>query len=298
MTTIIFSQRIGQNQGKPIDDDFPPHSRIALAHLLIKLVENNHTQSATLLINELYRSGRFIGTEFGSIGAHISVQHFAEPLLAMDWHRVYTFCERVYLCQLSAHYEYRNDLDEFVEVSSLDDARRFFSSELSLILAEDNLSYQFIDGFFQRRGRAHTQISVQRAGSVLSSPRLALSKHHYNKARRFFIERPMDVENCIKEAICSLEAGIYSLAQIPAYRKFSDSLKPLIGTGERQIHPSIAEGIIKLHAYRGSAMGIAHAAPQGASVSEVDAELVLSLVASYITYFYDLFFVTEDDIPF
>ena len=60
----------------------------------------------------------------------------------------------------------------------------------------------------------------------------------------------------------------------------------------------MAIGIIKLHAYRGSGQGVAHAALAGTKVSELEAELVLSLVASYITYLTDLLLRPEDENPF
>ena len=56
--------------------------------------------------------------------------------------------------------------------------------------------------------------------------------------------------------------------------------------------------MIKLHGYRGSGRGVAHAALEGNRVSEIDAELVLSLTAAYITYLVDLFPDSEDEIPF
>jgi hypothetical protein len=132
----------------------------------------------------------------------------------------------------------------------------------------------------------------------LAAPRLEKVKNHYNKARRFFDARPIpDLENCVKEALCALEACIEIVASKNASKEFEKAIRQLQGNNTNQIPSPIGEGMIKLHSYRGSGQGVAHASLQGNRVALVDAELVLSLVATYITYFVDLFPPTED-IPF
>ena len=86
--------------------------------------------------------------------------------------------------------------------------------------------------------------------------------------------------------------------QKPASKNFTRAVKQLEGNGPEQIPPPIAEGMIRLHAYRGSGQGVAHAALGGSRVSEVEAELVLNLVASYVTYLVDFFPQPEDETPF
>lgn len=299
MADTPFVQRTGIDRGKPIDDDFPMASRIALGHLVLSLIENNYVSGPPAIFSELFRTGRFTGREFEARSHPFSAIHIIDPLIQMEWHRAYAFCERVYGHLLISHQAYDGDIDDFVEVSSLQDAQLYFSDGINLIMSEDNIAFQFIDGSFQRRGRAHTQAGFQRVGSVLSNPLLVRTRHHYVRARRFFDERPQpDVTNCIKEAICALEDCVQALTKKSASNDFSKAMKQLQGLNTRQIHPAIADGIIRLHAYRGSGRGIAHAAPDGSAVSELDAELVLNLVASYITYFVDLFPVVEDDVPF
>ena len=168
------------------------------------------------------------------------------------------------------------------------------------MLAEENIGYHFVDGQLQRRGRPQTQKSVQRLGAVLANSRLARVRAHFNKARKFFDERPEpDAENCVKEAVCALEASAEIFTGKPASRDFDRVIRQLQGNKLGEIPPPIAEGMIKLRAYRGGAQGVAHAALQGSTVSEIEAELVLSLVAAYITYLYDLFLQEEEEgIPF
>jgi hypothetical protein len=91
-------------------------------------------------------------------------------------------------------------------------AQEYYCRRVNRLLAEENLAYVFANGEFQRRGRPHTQKSLQRVGAVLGDSRYQQARAHYNKAVGFFNERPdPDVHNCIKEdiktAACSKKAG-------------------------------------------------------------------------------------------
>ncbi|HEY9756337.1 MAG TPA: hypothetical protein V6C97_14315 [Oculatellaceae cyanobacterium] len=165
-------------------------------------------------------------------------------------------------------------------------------------MEEENLAFHFSDGQFHRRGRLQTQKAFERVGAVLAAHRLEKVKSHYNNARKFFDTRPTpDFENCVKEALCALEACIEILTAKNASKDFEKAIRQLQGNNPNQIPSPIGEGMIKLHSYRGSGQGVAHASLQGNRVAVVDAELVLSLVAAYITYLVDLFPVAED-VPF
>jgi hypothetical protein len=132
----------------------------------------------------------------------------------------------------------------------------------------------------------------------LAQPRFGKVKYHYNKARSFFNQRPdSDTENCIKEGLCALEACLESLTGESTSKNFSKVVKHRMGNGPGQIPSPIAEGMIKLHAYRGSGQGIAHAASKGNRVTASEAELVLNLTAAYITYLADLY-PEKEEIPF
>ncbi|MCP4525226.1 MAG: hypothetical protein GY833_04840 [Aestuariibacter sp.] len=214
----------------------------------------------------------------------------------MDWKQTYTFCERVYDHLLI---EARASFNNTEVITSLSQVKECYTDELNIILAEENIAYQFVEGKFHRRGRAQTQKSAQRVGVILIDPLLSDVRKYYNKALVFFREFPEpDIENCVKEALCALEACLEVLSKKPASRNFAKVVKQLQGNSEEQIPSPIAEGLIKLHAYRGSGQGVAHAALKGNKVSEVEAELVLNLVASYITYLYDLFSPSDEEIPF
>lgn len=305
MKTVPFNQRFGLNEFKPIDDSVPNSARVALSYLIADMDNKNYVKGSynqsykrQLILDELYRCGRF--TEQGSS----LEQQLPFPIRLIDsmqkmrWEQIYIFLERFYERLLSAIVSDENNY-EWVEEVDIADVQKYYTDELNLILAEENIAYHFVEGKFQNRGRAQTQKTIQRVGLVLINPKLIGVRNHYNKARKFFDERPEpDVENCVKEALCSLEACLEIMTERPASKDFTNVVKKLQGNGQEQIPTPIAQGMIKLHAYRGSGLGVAHAALTGTRVTKLDAELVLSLVGSYITYLVDLFQQPEEEIPF
>ena len=248
-------------------------------------------------MDELLRTGRLLAADFAFKANTPFLQQTLELLRKMEWWQVYTLCERIYRYQIREA-GWRDEGNDWIVSKTKDEMRSYFSDQINDILAEENIAYQFLDGEFQRQGRAQTQRALQRVGRVLGQARLSTVRNHYNKARKFFDARPVsDAENCVKEALCALEACLEVLSGRPASKDFAKTVQQLKGNEVRQIPPPIAEGLIKLHGYRGSGQGVAHAALEGNRVTELDAELVLSLVASYISYLVDL--LTEpEEIPF
>jgi len=296
-----FSQRFVKKQSKTISDDFPKTARIALVYLFADLVDRNFIDSDRknpnlAIINELCRTARIDYDELDQRPAYEEqIKYLFER---MKWWQIYIFCERIYDRLLSSVGDF-NDYGNWIETKSLSDVRNYYVDEINVILEEENIAFTFADGEFHRRGRAQTQKNIQRVGTVLNDPNMSGVREHYNKARRFFDQRPKpDVKNCVKEALCALEACIEILTPKSASKDFAKAIRQLEGNDHKCIPSPIAQGMIKLYAYRGSGQGVAHAALKGSRVSDIDAELVLSLVASYITYLYDIFKFPEEDIPF
>jgi hypothetical protein len=293
MTDYSISSRLGRTPGKIIDNDFPSTARTALNYLLADLQEKGYLVNTGVILRELNRIGRITRGDLGEVETKGFLNQVSARTHKLNWYQVFFFCERVYSKLLS---DVGYETDEWY--TSLNDVRSYFTDEVNLIMEEENLAFHFIDGQFHRKGRLQTQRAFERAGAVLIYPRLEKVKNHYNKARKFFDTRPTpDFENCIKEALCALEACIEILTGKNASKEFEKAIRQLQGNNPNQIPSPIGEGIIKLHSYRGSGQGVAHASLQGNRVALVDAELVLSLVASYITYLVDLFPIRED-VPF
>lgn len=298
---LPFSQRFSVIDTPPISDDIPKSARIALAHLFVHLHDDRCIRNDySAFEKKVYRAGRFTGDEFDRT-YHDFFKIIMEPILQMEWFRLYGFIERVYdrLLMAVQEPEIYNDPDsDWVEITSLKDVRGEFSNEIEVWLSEENLAYTFVGGQFQRRGRAVTQKNVERVGSVLGAQKLLDVRRHYNKARGFFDLLPEpDTKNCIKEALCALEACVEVMSGLPASNNFTKTIKQLQGNEVKEIPPAIAESMIKLFAYRGSGQGVAHAALSGSKVTELEAEVVLNLTASYITYIVDLLHA-EEEIPF
>ncbi|MCJ7584455.1 MAG: hypothetical protein MUO30_06765 [Anaerolineales bacterium] len=276
-----------------IDNDFPSTARTALSYLLSDLDDKGYLVKSEEVIRELNRMGRITREDLEGKSEKGFLNQVSTRIFKLSWHQVYSFCERVYSKLLRSIVVEFEDWEE-----GLASVRKYYTDELNLILEEENLAFHFSDGQFHRRGRAQTQKAFERVGAVLVDTRLEKVKDHYNKAKRFYDTRPkQDIENCVKEALCALEACIEILTSKSASRDFEKAIRQLEGNGSDQIPSPIGEAMIKLHGYRGSAQGVAHASIQGNRVSPVDAELVLSLVASYITYLVDLF-PPSQEIPF
>ncbi len=292
MSDSSLRQRLGQHAGQIIDNDFPNDARIALSYLLDDLFEKGFLVKKEEIIRELNRIGRITKGDLEQTSNKSFINQVSVRINQFDWPQVYFFCERLYDKLL------KPVVYDYIEITSLEEEREYFSKEINTILEEENLAFRFIDGKFHRKGRAQTQKVIARTSTVLSDPRLSKVKYHFNKAREFFDKRPMpDNENCIKEALCSLEACIEILTTKSASQDFPKAVRQLQGNKPRQIPAPIVEGMIKLHGYRGSGEGVSHAALEGTRVSTLESELILSLAASYITYLVDLF-TPEDDIPF
>lgn len=291
MTSVPFNQRFGLEQTQPIDKDFPESARTALAHLLDDLDNMGALSSRQSLFRELLRTGRFNAQQFDFDSNTPFVQYVLEILQNMEWLQVYILCERIFSNHLTEVEErIHNSWNVTMEI---DQVKSYFAEELNTLIAEDNLAFTFTNGEFQRLGRVQTQKSFQRMGAVLINPDLDAVRRHYLKAQKFFDERPEpDVQNCVKEAVCALEACLEALTDKKVSGNFTKAVKQI-----DTMPPTIADGMIKLYAYRGDGEGITHAASGGSKVSEVEAELVLNLVASYVTYLVDLLSEPEE-IPF
>jgi hypothetical protein len=283
---------LNRKSGEFIDTDLPSSARIALHYLFSDLYNKNYLVGENEFLIELFRTGR-ITTDKLPDNESTFMQKVSHCLNKLDWLHVYVFCGRVYEKLLRGIGNYFDEL--YVDVDSV---RIYYTNEINRILDEENLGYQFVDGEFRRRGKFQTQRTLDHTGMVLADPALERILKYYNKARRFFekLETP-DYENCVKDAMCSIEACIEVLTGKDASTNFDKVVKQLEGNGQRQIPVPIAQSLVKLHSYRGSAQGVGHAAITGNRVNAADAELVLSLTAAHITYL-TMIFPIEDEIPF
>lgn len=294
-TKLPFNKRFGVD-GKDVDQDFPSAARNSFFCLLDELFLENSLKPLRDIERELLRTA---GLPKASTTYNYYSEEFRdvleEPIHQIVWWRLFSFIERVYAKLLTASTEYDEFSGEMVEANSCEKVRSYFAEEINQIMMENDMAYQFTDGSFQRRGRAQTQKSTQRVGVVLASSELTSVRKHFNKALAFFNQIPEpDIENCLKESVCALENCLEVLTGTPLGKEgFPRRIKQI-----PEIPGIIAESMIKIYAYRGAAPGVAHGTSNGSKVSILEAELVLSLIASYITYLVDSLSKPEEDVPF
>lgn len=288
MSNIPFNRRFGTGlPTPPLDKDVPESARIGLINILDRLIRYDYLHSWNFAATEALLVGRRLRQDFDE---HTQDQDICISILkSFSWDKFYIFCENLYeYLQASAEHD-RSEAE----------AKGFYTDLINSLLVEENLAYEFSNGLFYRRGRPQTQKGFQKASAVLADERYSPARKHYNNAVKFFNERPEpDVRNCVKEAVCALEAFVEILLGKKAAKNFEEVLRSKKGTGEHEIPPTLVDSIIKLRAFRGDAQGVAHAALEGSSATIIEAELVLSLVASYITYLNDKFALKDDEIPF
>lgn len=296
MSELPFNQRFGIEVNKVIHNDFPQTARVGLFNLLSILVEGNCV-SWRAIRNELLRTARI---EYNDIDEYLYINDCKDMLYDMEWHKIFIFCERVYKTVLHevGHSEYSNNEEEYIVDQTLSEVKENFSRELRNLLLEENISISFENGEFNRIGRVQTQKNINKVNSILIDPKLQRVKQHYQKAQKCFNENPFpDNENCIKESICALESCADILTGEDISKDFSSRLKKYGGSSEDKIPTPIIESIVKVYGYRGTGKGVAHGNIKGLRVTKIEAELVLSLTAVYITYLVD-FFSSESEVPF
>ncbi len=281
---------IVQNNPRLIEG-FPQTAITALLFLFQDLNNKNYLTSEKDVVLELNRIGRFVTYDVSGITCDTFLVELNGLLIKMGWENILYFCERTYSKLLK-------EMEYFDTYISLDAVRKYFLDEINTIFIEESINFEFIEGVIVRRGRPQTRKALESVGYVLAEPRLERVANLFNKARKAFNQRPQpDAENCVKDALCGLEACVEILTGKKASDDFAKAINQLKGNGSKHIPAPIAESMIKIHGYRGSAKGVGHAALEGNRCDSIDAEFIMSVVATYITYLVSIFPI-EEEIPF
>jgi len=160
------------------------------------------------------------------------------------------------------------------------------------------LAYEFSEGIVRRRGRRHTVDQATRAQVVLGDIRLTGARKHYEKALQFFRHptKP-DFENCVKEAVCAVEASGKALFPSAKAATLGDLAKWFATTKDYGVPKALLKTIEGIYAYRSGGDGVGHGGATGGPATAEVAEYVLSVSASQIIYLVDIE-NTNDEIPF
>lgn len=294
-----FSAR---NKGahRQIDAEFPSSARIGLLHLLLELIEREFITDWTSLARELQRIGRLPPVEYSGskvVSLQQAKKDAEEALAGLSWDKTYDFCERLhnYLAKEVGYY-YNNE----VEIrTSKSEVQQFIASELQRLFFEEELAFEFTEGLVRRRGRKHTVDVTTRAQVVLGDSRLANARRHYDKAMQFFRSpsKP-DYENCVKEAVCAVEAAGKVLFPMAKAATLGDLAKWFASTKDVSVPKALIHTITGIYAYRSGGNGVGHGGAAGGDATPEVAEYVLAVCASQIIYLVDVSNCQENDVPF
>lgn len=294
-----FSAR-HSTQSKQIDSIFPFTARTGLTHLLFDLVERNYVAGWPAVAKELQRIGRRQPDTFdaGKTAAHKQAQVAAiEVLDDLHWLKVYDFCERLH-GHLAQEVGFNGEWGYEVSVAK-GEAQQYIAQELQRLFLEESLAYEFSDGMVRRRGRKHTVEASAKAHLVLGDPALVGARKHYEKALQFFRSPASpDFENCVKEAVCSVEAAAKSLFPEAKSTTLGDFAKWLSASKTIEAPKALCQTITSIYAFRSGAEGVGHGGGTGGKATKEVAEYILSVCASQIIYLVDLANQASDDVPF
>jgi AbiJ N-terminal domain 4 len=291
------SQIIGSHQ--KIDADFPRTARLGLLHLIFDLIEKEYIHDYIKVAKELERIGRLEPTDYETRSSKImdqAKQNIKLIINQLKWEKVYDFCERLHsnLATEVGYYDNNNNYEITTGKSKVQD---YISSEIQRLFLEESLAYEFHEGQVRRRGRKHTVETITKAQFVMGDPQLINARKHYEKALYFF-RNPTnpDFENCVKEAVCAVEAAGKTLFPAAKASTLGDLTKWLASNAS--VPKAICQTINGIYAFRSGGEGIGHGGATGGVATQEITEYVLSVCASQIIYFVDLYASLNPDVPF
>lgn len=269
--------------------DFPATARIGLLHVLADAIERQYLRDWSIVIEELDRIARlgpvnyndYRGKTISTIEkARLETEH---KLRALGWTQSYNFCERLYshlTQEISSPYG-----GIFGTTITKAEAQAFFAEELQRIFDEENLGYEFRDGYALRRGKRHTVTQTNKAEKTLADQRLDPARKHFSKALDYFHDRKKaDHENTVKEAVCAVEAAAKRLFPDANANTLGDFIHWATDSNRKLFPKTIGQTFVGLYGFRGSGEGVAHGATSGGAVTAEIAEYVLAAAASQIIF--------------
>jgi hypothetical protein len=297
--TTPFSARLS-GMNSLVRDDFPPTARSGLIHLLFDLVDRDYVRDWGVIARELQRIGRLQPTHYDmTLVEHgrNAMRDAASILCQIEWQKALDFCERLHshlAIDVGRPGEYG-----FEVTTPRADVQNYIANELQRLFDEERLALVFADGLVRRRGRKHLQEVADRASHVLGDPQLDGARRHYSKALTFFRDSTKpDYENCVKEAVCAVEAAAKTLFPEAGVSTLGDFAKWLPKSDRVGMPKALAQTFTGIYAYRSGGDGVGHGGSSGGSATAAVAEYVLGLCASQIVYLVDLAQENATDIPF
>lgn len=292
MSQELIAPFSARNRGAhlQIDSAFPESARTALLYLLHDLLRARYVDTWIDIARELERLTRAKPVDYyKSSGDDLNKARIAteDILYSMAWDSVLDFCERLYEVLLKDGSQTRSYIQSYI------------ARELNRLFVEENLAFEFREGFVQRRGRQHSSTQVSRAQVVLGDPRLESARNHFNKGLRYFHSvSNQDPENAVKEAVCSVEATARALFADVKLKTLGDVIKSITAAEPGKLPKAVANTFHDLYAFRSGGAGVTHGGSTGGVATPAIAEYVLAVAASQIILLVDLANAEEGGVPF
>lgn len=285
-----------------IDGEVPATARMGLLHIIQDLVERRFVAGWPVIAREFQRIARVPPERYAShnVDAAKRASTDAQALLEdIPWAKVFDFCERLH-GHLANEVGYTDNHDNYQVETSRGDVQAFIASELQRLFQEEYLAVVFDAGAVYRRGRRHSANQISKSELVLADPRLEQARRHYDKALRFFRQpSDPDYENCVKEAVCSVEAAAKALFPQSRGATLGDITKSLVGSQKGKLPKAVAQTFVGIYALRSGGEGVGHGGANGGVVTPEIAEFTLAVCASQVILLVDLANAEDaDDIPF
>jgi hypothetical protein len=203
-------------------------------------------------------------------------------LKTCDWYYFYDFIELVAEELKAYEQSLRSESNRFdpepeIKLFGFDTYR----SEVNSLFEEEYIAWRLNEaGVLTRVFPQEVAQGVETAEKVLVG-RFALAKQHYEKARRYLFERPLDPENSIKEMVTALE----SIALVLTSSKnatLGDAVKAL---KKKQAAPErLLDVIERIYIFACAEPGVRHGKPVPSRVTLREADLVFHTGAALMRY--------------
>ncbi len=250
-------------------EDVPEPARVGLYHMVEQFFEewNRKAHKAYL---QLYKN---ICVALRIPRDRRVILHFNAPpaiekiINTCTWWQFYDICEVVW---------------HTLSSSDFSSDQKAFSSQANALFQEEQLGFELREGRIEKVGSGFIDAQIKEARYLLKEPEFKSADELFKKAINAFNIRPNpDAENCIKDAVATVES-VGKIIRKDKKARIDNIIKVAIQKGV--IPQLLGDPIIKLYAYRGNEPAVAHGGIEPSKVTADEAEFVLAISAAIILY--------------
>ncbi len=155
-----------------------------------------------------------------------------------------------------------------------------FSMRLNWIFEQEKSAYRYID---DKIVPISDEIEISSIRDILSkAEKFQNTRKHIQAAISLFSQKPNpDYRNAMKEAISAVEATVGTIVGDDK-KKFGEAVKQICN--EKNIHPSLREGLLKIYGYTSDGDGIRHALTEEPTLTHADAKFMLVSCSAFCNF--------------